>query len=419
MGINVFDMAKSVSITTVVGHYVTLRHKGSRAYGLCPFHNDKHIGSFVVSENTGKFVCYACGEKGDNIDFVSHICGIDSREAAITICEEEALISHSDACDLRERRIRDVVVMNTPKTVYKKPDLLLSSRATPIHLHRVYSCFTRAARPLSEGELNLLHTERHLSGDDIKDFFHFPDRNEEREFWVRFREELAKEFEVRNEDIQDKLLLGVPGFFLDNNANIKFSTSKMPSLGIIIHSRNKKISGIQMRRTGELNGKEARYTLLSSGFADGAPKSYGSFGCNSGYIEDVLYPQKKWNGTIALTEGRFKAITLSKMGCLVVNMHSISNWSPAGDVALDLVGAFPQAKHFLLAYDSEQNENVFKSAESLYGKLRDTRSVYFAVWDPKYGKGIDDVVNAGHQGQLRSVSPEEFFPNLGNDAKAS
>ena len=98
---------------------------------------------------------------------------------------------------------------------------------------------------------------------------------------------------------------------------------------------------------GELEEKQARYTLFSSSFADGTGKYRAAYGCNSGYIEDVLYPRIKWNGTIALTEGRFKAITLAKMGFLVVNMHSISNWDPAGDVALGLTNRYPKtsAKH--------------------------------------------------------------------------
>ena len=101
------------------------------------------------------------------------------------------------------------------------------------------------------------------------------------------------------------------------------------------------------------------------------------------------------------------------MGFLVVNMHSISNWDPAGDVALELTDRYPKAKRFMLAYDSEHNPAVFKSADSLCDKLSKCRPVLFATWDPVYGKGIDDVVNSGNAAHLKSVPPNKFFEKAG------
>lgn len=409
MEIDVFELAKQVPIETVIGHYLPLKFRGSRAYGLCPFHNDHRIGSFVVNGNKGKFICFACGEKGDNIDFVSHICGIDGLEAAVTICETEALISHSDAMDIREKRSNKVNCITLPQKKFKKPELLLSPKASADHLDLVYQCFVRAAGELPESIRCILRDERHLADDEMGDFFPFPIRNEQSAFWPKFRAELTKKFGVEMADIQDKLLLGVPGFFVNDQGLVRFSTSKIPGMGIIIHARDRKISGLQIRRTGELQKDESRYVLFSSGFADGTGKYPAFYGCNSGYIEDVVYPRVKWNGTIAATEGRFKAITLSKMGCLVVNMHSISNWDPAGDVALALLQKYPKAKRFLLVYDSEKNSAVMQSAKSLLDKLDKSRPVYFAAWDSKYGKGIDDVVNAGNQQYLKSICAEEYF----------
>lgn len=38
--------------------------------GLCPFHNDKRPGSFVVNKETGAFKCFSCNEAGgDILDF--------------------------------------------------------------------------------------------------------------------------------------------------------------------------------------------------------------------------------------------------------------------------------------------------------------------------------------------------------------
>lgn len=35
--------------------------------GLCPFHSDKHAGSFKINLDTGAFRCFSCGAAGGDI----------------------------------------------------------------------------------------------------------------------------------------------------------------------------------------------------------------------------------------------------------------------------------------------------------------------------------------------------------------
>lgn len=35
--------------------------------GLCPFHDDRRPGSFVVNKDSGAFRCFSCGEHGGDI----------------------------------------------------------------------------------------------------------------------------------------------------------------------------------------------------------------------------------------------------------------------------------------------------------------------------------------------------------------
>ena len=43
--------------------------------GLCPFHNDRHAGSFFIHKPSGAYQCFACGAKGgDIIDFYRKRC---------------------------------------------------------------------------------------------------------------------------------------------------------------------------------------------------------------------------------------------------------------------------------------------------------------------------------------------------------
>lgn len=49
-----------------------LKKKGTKYHCLCPFHDDRHLGSFVVNPVKGTYACYSCGARGNSIDFLMH-----------------------------------------------------------------------------------------------------------------------------------------------------------------------------------------------------------------------------------------------------------------------------------------------------------------------------------------------------------
>ena len=56
--------------------------------GLCPFHPDSNA-SFSADIKTGQFNCFACGAKGNYIQFVADLeCNGDTKEAYRRICEK-------------------------------------------------------------------------------------------------------------------------------------------------------------------------------------------------------------------------------------------------------------------------------------------------------------------------------------------
>jgi hypothetical protein len=63
----ILDTAK---IEEVVSDFVTLKKKGARYLGLCPFHEDHHLGSFVVYPRGNCFKCFKCDAKGGVVDFL-------------------------------------------------------------------------------------------------------------------------------------------------------------------------------------------------------------------------------------------------------------------------------------------------------------------------------------------------------------
>ena len=63
----ILDVAK---IEEVVSDFVTLKKKGVRYLGLCPFHDDRSLGSFVVYPKGNCYRCFSCSAKGGVVDFL-------------------------------------------------------------------------------------------------------------------------------------------------------------------------------------------------------------------------------------------------------------------------------------------------------------------------------------------------------------
>ncbi len=50
------------------GQEIATRGKDSwKLAGLCPFHADRHVGSFYIHSDNGAFRCFACDAKGGDI----------------------------------------------------------------------------------------------------------------------------------------------------------------------------------------------------------------------------------------------------------------------------------------------------------------------------------------------------------------
>lgn len=62
----------AANIVDVVGDFVDLKKRGNgvRYLGLCPFHDDKHLGSFVVYPKGNVFKCFKCDAKGGPVEFL-------------------------------------------------------------------------------------------------------------------------------------------------------------------------------------------------------------------------------------------------------------------------------------------------------------------------------------------------------------
>ena len=62
-------------------HGVELTPRGRQLLGLCPFHEDRHLGSFVVNERGNYYKCFACGATGDAVKVLREMDGLSYPDA--------------------------------------------------------------------------------------------------------------------------------------------------------------------------------------------------------------------------------------------------------------------------------------------------------------------------------------------------
>lgn len=65
----------AAGIVDVVGDFIELKKNGARYGGLCPFHEDRHVGNFSVYPTKNVYTCFACGAKGGPVTFLMEYPG--------------------------------------------------------------------------------------------------------------------------------------------------------------------------------------------------------------------------------------------------------------------------------------------------------------------------------------------------------
>ncbi len=94
-------------IASIISSYVSLRAKGSRLWGLCPFHNEK-TPSFTVSPDKQAYYCFGCGAGGGIIQFVMDIEHLPYTEAVQLLAQRAGmeLPQEIDDTELQKERAK-------------------------------------------------------------------------------------------------------------------------------------------------------------------------------------------------------------------------------------------------------------------------------------------------------------------------
>ena len=128
----IIDKIRSAaSIVDVVGDYVELRKSGVEYEGLCPFHNDRSMGSFKVSPTKNICHCFSCGAHANPFEFIMKIENLTFPDAIRWLGKK-----YSIEVDDEQKRFVNVKP-SVPKKEQPIPDNL-PPRLWPIEWVRAY-----------------------------------------------------------------------------------------------------------------------------------------------------------------------------------------------------------------------------------------------------------------------------------------
>jgi len=99
----------AASIVDVMGDFYDLKKKGVNYQCLCPFHDDRHIGSFVVSPRKNTYSCYACGAHGDAIEFLMAKQGLSYPDALRWLAKKYSIVIPDDEKESWSDRLNAII----------------------------------------------------------------------------------------------------------------------------------------------------------------------------------------------------------------------------------------------------------------------------------------------------------------------
>lgn len=391
------DAVRNLDISDVISRYIDLPKRTSGSYlGLCPFHNDTRLGSFVVTPKKGIFKCFSCGVGGDAAKFVALFNGMNYVEAIFEIALHERIIDYEDYEEyFTKRRYSKKEVEKIEKMYVEKDRKKFESNIADIDTRdKVFNIFLDILK-LKNEHREYLKNERKLSDEVIEKRKYRSCQYATESFMERFQEALKKE------GIPIKTLERIPGFF-QKQTKEGWEWTFVYNKGIFIPIRNAigKIEGLQIRRDNK-NKWDKRYVWFSSAFASYNDNS--QYGVSSGSPMDVLYPDEQPNQVLFITEGRFKSeAVIQKIGSVCISVQGVGNWrdidktiEEAEKVVRKKYPKFRGFTRIYIAYDSDMSYKyqVYKQLKKMSDFLQEKTDLelYYLHWTEEY-KGIDDML---------------------------
>lgn len=385
---------RELPVEDIVGREVQLYQRGQYYFGLCPFHPDNNLGSFVVTPSKNLWRCFACGVGGTGISFVMQYYEIGFLEACFKLAVDFSIITAAEAEKFSRKHYDPSMIKHIEKEALSEHKDEFAPDVAPADVvHNVYEAMAAVCK-LNETHKAHLINERHLAEDELSDFFSFPTRRfalaakilQEIEKRLRNRFDDENQIQIFLKRVEGNMSK-VPGFYINTFGKLDFVSYK--GIAFLIRDEKRCIRGIQIRRD-TVKPKESRYVWFSSAFAlrtegceGGAPS-----GSPGGYVAS--------NGNkkiLCITEGRFKAEAIAKAGLSCAYVSGVSSWKSIIPMIESLT---KKQKNVSLVFDADMLGNwaVHEQLLNLVRTLKANKcQVSLLLWSKLLGKGFDDLYN--------------------------
>ena len=400
----------------------------------CPFCGRK--GAFVLRSK--RCDCYKCSRSYNVFTYYEEKFGGDFFAAKISLARDFGIMPADKAEEILEKRRKEgklvpsfsekkIVDQEMVKRLNKQDKWNEAERQTEDVIDNVYTAMSRVSM-LTEAQYKHLLTARNLTIDRIaKDYFRMPKTyiNKVRE---EFMDTLVKDINKHYGYTVDTLI-GVPGFYRDEKS--KKVTMVPVSGGIAIKSRtaNGKISGFQTRNYSYINADNGSYDIVVDEKVEDEDKKkknnkYSWFssprrneGVSSRTCVDVLFPpNKKMRRQLYITEGKFKAEAIVKAYLSpVISLPGVTQWKGVLDPQISYIQKnILEIKDIFICFDADIGVNLrvynaFAGMAEEVLKNHKELNVFVLVWDERFGKGMDDAINANNDNKVKRVRIGEYL----------
>jgi hypothetical protein len=215
-------------------------------------------------------------------------------------------------------------------------------------------------------------------------------RRQYRTFPLAGRAALAKHLV---EQLGVDLCAQVPGFYLAERDGRRW-WSLAGAAGLLLPVRNLDGHIVALKVRADVPGDGPKYSTVSSA-KHGGPRP-------GAQAHVPLYEGARGN-TVRLTEGEFKAdVATALSDILTVSVPGVALWRKALPVLEEL-----RPQQIWLAFDADWRTNPHVAhalGQAAFALAKAGYAVQVEDWDPALGKGIDDLLAAGHAPAVHSVA---------------
>lgn len=154
------EIRQRLDLADLVGAYVRLERRGSRFFGLCPFHEEK-TPSFSVNSEKGIWHCFGCGEGGDAFSFLMRVESLSFGEALRRLAGQTGVRLEERSFNPQAASEREEILQSLASTARYYQQCLADSKSTQNYLEK-RSIDPEAVRAFGlgyapEGWENLVH----------------------------------------------------------------------------------------------------------------------------------------------------------------------------------------------------------------------------------------------------------------------